>query len=98
MAVWCCWILAGTGTRSRTYGSRASNTCWIGEQAVEELGHFQALGIVYRSLRHWGLALSCWNTRWWWRMNGTTMGLGISSRYLCALQFPSIKCNCVRCP
>ena len=29
--------------------------------------------------------LSCWNVRWWRRMNGTTMGLRISSRYLSAL-------------
>ena len=26
-------------------------------------------------------------------MNGTTMGLRISSRYLCAFKLPSIKCN-----
>ncbi len=31
-------------------------------------------------------------------MNGTTMGLGISSRYLCVFKMPSIKCTCVRCP
>ncbi len=31
-------------------------------------------------------------------MNGTTMGLRISSRYLCAFKMPSIKCTCVRCP
>ena len=31
-------------------------------------------------------------------MNGTTMGLRISSRYLCAFKLPSIKCNCVCCP
>ncbi len=31
-------------------------------------------------------------------MNGTTMGLRISSRYLCAFKMPSIKCSCVRCP
>jgi hypothetical protein len=34
-------------------------------------------------------------------MNGTTMGLRISSRYLCAFKWSSIKCNCVRtyaCP
>ncbi len=31
-------------------------------------------------------------------MVGTTMGLRISSRYLCAFKMPSIKCTCVRCP
>ncbi len=31
-------------------------------------------------------------------MNGTTIGLRISSRYLCAIKMPSVKCTCVRCP
>ena len=34
---------------------------------------------------------------WRW-MNGTTMGLWISSQYLRALKLTSIKCNCVYCP
>ncbi len=38
------------------------------------------------------------NMRWWLWMNGTTMGLRISSRYLCAFKMPSIKCTCVHCP
>ncbi len=42
-----------------------------------------------------GNALSCCNMRWWSWMNGTTMGLRISSRYLCAFKMPSIKCTCV---
>ncbi len=37
-----------------------------------------------------GRALSCCNMRWWSWMNGTTMGLRISSRYLCAFKMPSI--------
>ncbi len=45
-----------------------------------------------------GRALSCCNMRWWSWMNDTTMGLRISSRYLCAFKMPSIKCTCVRCP
>ncbi len=45
-----------------------------------------------------GRALSCCNVRWWLWMNGTTMGLRISSRYLCAFKMSSIKCTCVRCP
>ncbi len=32
----------------------------------------------------------------WKPMNGTTMGLKISSRYLCAFKMPSIQCTCVR--
>ncbi len=31
-------------------------------------------------------------------MNGSTMGLRISSRYLCAIKMPSMKCTCVCCP
>ena len=31
----------------------------------------------------WGHAWSCWNMRWWWRMNGTTVALRILPRYLC---------------
>ncbi len=46
----------------------------------------------------WGRALSCCNMRWCSWINGTTMGLRISSRYLCAFKMPSIKCTCVRCP
>ncbi len=49
-------------------------------------------------LATWGRALSCCNMRWWSWMNGTTMGLRISSRYHCAFKMPSIKCTCVRCP
>ena len=45
-----------------------------------------------------GRALSCCNTRWWSWMNGTTMGLRILSRYLCAFKMLSIKCTCVCCP
>ncbi len=59
MAVWSCWILAGTGTRFRIRRSRASQTCSMGDimsgeyagQCVE-LGCFQLPGIVYRSLQH----------------------------------------------
>ncbi len=36
--------------------------------------------------------------RWWSWVNGTTIGLRISSRYLCAFKMPSIKCTCVCCP
>ncbi len=31
-------------------------------------------------------------------MNGTTMGLRISSQYLCAFKMPSIKCTCFHSP
>ncbi len=42
--------------------------------------------------------LSCYNMRSWWWVNGTTVGLRISSQYLCAFKLPSIKLTCVRCP
>jgi hypothetical protein len=67
----------------------------VGMQAMEEVGPCQLAGIVYRCMWH---ALSCWNMRWWRRMNDTTMGLRVSSRYLCAFKWPTIKYNCVHCP
>ena len=45
-----------------------------------------------------GPFIICWNMRWWRQRNGTTMGLRISSQYLCAFKLTSIKCNCVRFP
>ena len=72
-------------------------TCLVSMEIIEEQGHFQLPEIVYRSLRHGAVRYHV--ETWWWRkMNGTTMGLRISSRYLCAFKLPSIKCNCVHCP
>ena len=56
-------------------------TCLVSMQTMEELGHFQLPGIVCRSLRHGAVhyhAETCW-----WQINGTIMGLRISSQYLC---------------
>ncbi len=39
MAVWSCWILAGTGTRCRIRRSRASQTCSMGDMSGEYAGH-----------------------------------------------------------
>ncbi len=39
MAVWSCWILAGTGTRCRIRRSRASQTCSMGDLSGEYAGH-----------------------------------------------------------
>jgi hypothetical protein len=61
-------------------------------------GTFSASRNCIQILETWGCALSCWNMRWWWRMNGMTIGVRIVSRYLCAFKFPSIKYNCVRNP
>ena len=98
MAVRSCWILAGTGTLCRTHRSRASQTCSMGDLSGEYAGHwrtgtFSASRNCVQILPTWGCALSCWNTRWLWQINGTTMGLRISS-----FKLPLIKCNCVRCP
>ncbi len=103
MAVWSCWILAGTGTRCRIRRSRASQTCSMGDMYGEYTGHartgmFSASRNCVQILATWGRALSCCNMRWWSWMNGTTMGLRISSRYLCAFKMASIKCTCVCCP
>ncbi len=103
MAVRSYWILAGTGARCRICRSRASQTCSMGDMSGEYADHartgmFSASRNCVQILATWGRALSCCNMRWWSWMNGTTMGLRISSRYLCAFKMPSIKCTCVRCP
>ncbi len=83
--------------------SRASQTCSMGDMSGEYAGYartgmFSASRNCVQILATWGWALSCCNMRWWSWMNGSTMGLRISSRYLCASTMPSIKCTCVRCP
>ncbi len=98
-----CWILAGTGKRCRIRRSRASQTCSMGGMSSEYAGHartgmFSASRNCVQILAKWGRALSWCNMRWWSWMNGTTMGLRISSRYLCSFKMPSIKCTCVRYP
>ena len=94
MAAQSCWILAGTGTRCRTRRSRASQTCSTGE-AMDELGQFQLPRILYRSLRHGAVHYHA-ETRWR-QMNGTPMGLRISSQYLC-IQIAIDKIQLCRCP
>ena len=101
IAVRSCWILVGTGTRCRTWRSRANQTCSMGDMSgeYEGLGRtetFSASRNCVQFLQKWGRAWSYWNTRWRMWMNGTTMDLRISSRSLCAFKLPSIKCNCVR--
>ncbi len=103
MAVRSCWILAGTGTRCCIRRSRASQTCSMGDMSGEYASHartgmFSASRNCVQILAAWGRALSCCNMRWWSWINGTTMGLSISSRYLCAFKMPSIKCTRVHCP
>ncbi len=93
-------MLAGTGTLCRIRWSRASQTCSMGDMSGEYAGHartgmFSASRNCIQILATWGRALSCCNMRWWSWMNGTTMGLRISSWYLCAFKMPSIKkCLC----
>ncbi len=57
-------------------------------------GIFSASRNCVQILATWGRALSRCNMMWWSWMNGTTMGLGISSRYLCVFKMPSIKYAC----
>ncbi len=52
---------------------------------------FSASRNCVQILATWGRALSCCNMRWWSWMNVTTMGLRISSRYLCAFKMASIN-------
>ncbi len=83
--------------------SRTSHTCSMGDMSGEYAGYartgmFSASRNYVQILATWGCALSCCSMRWWLGMNGTTMRLRISSRYLCAFKMPSIQCTCVRCP
>ncbi len=66
--------------------------CW----PMRWTGMFSASRNCVQIFTTWGCALSCCNKRRWSWMNGTTMSLRISSRYLCAFKIPSIKCTCVR--
>ncbi len=91
MAVWSCWILAGTGTRCRIRRSRASQTCSMGDMSGEYAGHartgmFQLPGIVYRSLHHgavhyhaatWGDGRG-WMAQQW--ASGSHHGLSVHSK------------------
>ncbi len=90
-------------TRCHIHRSRASQTCSMGDMSGEyaclaRTGIFSASRNCVQILATWGRVLSCCDMRWWPWMNGTTLGLRISSRYLCAFKMPSIKCTCVRCP
>ncbi len=92
-----------TGTHCRIRRSRASQTCSMGDMSGEYAGHaragmFSASRNCVQILATWGCALSCCNMRWWSWMNGTTMGLMISSWYLCAFKMPSIKSITYACP
>ena len=85
IAVQSCWIMHST----------MSQTCQMGDMSGEYAGHgktgtFSPTKNCVQILATWGRALSCWKMRWWRRMNGTTMGLRISSRYFCAMKLPSI--------
>ncbi len=100
MTVRSCWILAGTETRCHIRRSRPSQTCSMDDMSDEygchaRTGMFLASRNCVQILATYGHALSCSNIRWWLWMNGTTMGLRISSRCLCAFNIPSIKCTCV---
>jgi hypothetical protein len=60
----------------------------MGDMSSESAGHgrtgtFYTFRNCVQILSTWSHALSCWNMRWWRWMNGTTMGLRISSLYLC---------------
>ncbi len=57
MAVWSCWILAGTEhavvyTDPEHHKHAQWVTCLVSMQAMQELGWFQLPGIVYRCLQH----------------------------------------------
>lgn len=101
-AVWSCRILAETGTCC-VFWSRASQTCSMGDMPGEYADHarpgmFSASRNCVQILAAWGCALSCFDMRWWSWMNGSTMGLRILSRNVCAIIIPSIKWTCICFP
>lgn len=82
--------------------SRASQTCSMGDMFSEYAGHartgmFTASRNCVQILAIWGRALSCYKTRLWSLLKGTTMVLRISTPYLRAFKIPTIKCSCVYC-
>ena len=101
-------MLSGTGTRSRTRRSRTSHRCSMGDMSGEYAGQSRTgMCSASRSCIQipatWGRALSCWALSCWkvtscWRTNGTTIGVRISSQYICPFKFPSMKCKRVLCP
>ncbi len=58
-------------------------------------GMFSASRNCVQIFATWGHALSCCNMRWWSWMNCTTLGLRISSRYLCAVSGSCVNENAV---
>lgn len=99
MTVQSCWILAGTDTCCCLRRSRASQTCPMGDMSGvhARTGMFAASKNCLQIFAAWGCA-SCCNLRWCSWICDTTMGLKISSWYVCAFRMPSIKCTSVLCP
>ncbi len=95
MAVRSCWILAGTRCCIRR--SRASQKCSMGDMSGEYAGHARTgMFSAFQELctdrcKHGAVHYQCCNMSWWSKMNGTTIGLRISSRYLCAFKWPSMS-------
>ena len=80
--------IGGNWNTLSTHRSSASQTCSMGDMSGKYIGHVRTGTFL-------GPCIIMLKRR---RLNGTTMGLRISSQYLCALKLPSIKCNCVHCP
>ncbi len=85
-------------TLSYIHRSRASQTCSMGDMSGEYTGHtrtgmFSASRNCVQILETWGLCIIMLQHEVM-VVDDTTMGLRISSRYLCAFKMPSIKCTC----
>ncbi len=61
-------------------------TCPVSMLAMQELGCFQLPGNWCTDPCNMSVHYPCCSMRWWSWMNGTTMGLRISSRYLLCIQ------------
>ncbi len=86
-----CAKLLDIGRNWNTLSYTPIQSISIGDMSSEYAGHartemFSASRNCVQILATWGRALSCCNMRWWSWMNGTTMGLRISSRVSLCLQ------------
>jgi hypothetical protein len=70
-------------------------TCLVSMQAMEELDTFSFQELCTDPC-DMGLCVIMLKHEMWRQTNGSTMGLRISSQYLCAFKLPSTKCNRVR--
>ena len=96
MAVWSCWIVAGTGTHQSIPIMLNGWLTGVSMLAMQELGCFQLLETVYRSLQHGAVhyyAATCGDGRGWmaqqWASGSHHGSSAINKMHLCSLSIPT---------